>query len=195
MLFFFFVSLKAYGGEDGIIIRRPNEFFGLNLRDRMTAYYVVLGFWLVFTAVLWRVIGSSFGAVLQGMRQNERRMAAMGLAPYRYKLYAFILSGMGAGLAGALMANLMRFASPDMLHWTKSAVLMTMVILGGVGTFFGPLLGAAAYLLLETWLGGVTEYWQFWLGLILLAVVLGTRGGLVGLITRIRDAVCRGAAR
>lgn len=185
MLFFFFVSLKAYGGEDGIIIRRPNEFFGLNLRDRTTVWYVVLGFWLIFMLALWRVIGSSFGAVLKGMKQNERRMAAMGLAPYRYKLYAFILSGMGAGLAGALMANLMRFTSPDMLHWTKSATLMTMVILGGVGTFFGPLLGAAAYLVLETWLGGMTEYWQFWLGVILLAVVLGTKGGLVALIAAI----------
>ncbi len=184
MIFFFFVGLKAYGGEDGIIIRRTNEFFGLNMRDRVTLYYVVLGFWALFMLALWRVINSSFGTVLKGIRQNERRMAALGFAPYKYKLWAFVLSGMGAGLSGALMANFLRFASPDMLHWTKSAALMTMVILGGVGSFFGPLLGTAAYLVLETELAAWTEYWQFWLGLILLAVVLGTKGGLNGLIAR-----------
>lgn len=192
MIFFFFVSLKAYGGEDGIIIRRTNEFLGLNMRDRLTLYYVILGFWAVFMLGLWRLIHSSFGTVLRGMKQNERRMAALGFAPYRYKLYAFVLSGMGCGLAGALMANFLRFASPDMLHWTKSAALMTMVILGGVGSFFGPLLGTAAYLVLETELAALTEYWQFWLGLILMAVVLGTRGGLNALIARGVAMIFRG---
>lgn len=192
MIFFFFVSLKAYGGEDGIIIRRTNEFLGLNMRDRMTLYYVVLGFWVLFMLALWRVIHSSFGTVLRGMRQNERRMAALGFAPYRYKLYAFVLSGMGCGLAGALMANFLRFASPDMLHWTKSAAVMTMVILGGVGSFFGPLLGTAAYLVLETELAALTEYWQFWLGLILMAVVLGTKGGLNALVARGVALIFRG---
>jgi len=194
MIFFFFVSLKAYGGEDGIIIRRTNEFLGLNMRDRLTLYYVILGFWAVFMLALWRLIRSSFGTVLRGMKQNERRMAALGFAPYRYKLYAFVLSGMGCGLAGALMANFLRFASPDMLHWTKSAALMTMVILGGVGSFFGPLLGTAAYLVLETELAALTEYWQFWLGLILMAVVLGTRGGLNALIARGVALIFRGRA-
>lgn len=178
MIFFLFVSLKAYGGEDGIIIRRTNEFLGLNMRDRVTLYYVMLGFWALFMLGLWRVIHSSFGTVLRGMKQNERRMAALGYAPYRYKLYAFVLSGMGAGLAGALMANFLRFASPDMLHWSKSGALMMMVILGGVGTYLGPIFGTAAYLVLETWLAAKTEYWQLYLGLILLAVVLGTKGGI-----------------
>ncbi len=192
MIFFFFVSLKAYGGEDGIIVRRTNEFLGLNMRDRLTLYYVILGFWAAFMLALWRLIHSSFGTVLRGMKQNERRMAALGFAPYRYKLYAFVLSGMGCGLAGALMANFLRFASPDMLHWTKSAALITMVILGGVGSFFGPLLGTAAYLVLETELAALTEYWQFWLGLILLAVVLGTQGGLNALIARGFALIFRG---
>lgn len=191
MIFFFFVSLKAYGGEDGIIIRRTNELLGLNMRDRMTLYYVMLGFWAVFMLILWRVVNSSFGTVLRGMKQNERRMAALGFAPYRYKLYAFVLSGMGAGLSGALMANFLRFASPDMLHWTKSAALMTMVILGGVGSFLGPIWGTAAYLVLETWLAAQTEYWQLWLGLILLAVVLGTRGGINALVARLAAMAMR----
>ncbi len=192
MIFFFFVSLKAYGGEDGIIVRRTNEFLGLNMRDRVTLYYVMLGFWAVFMLALWRVVHSSFGTVLRGMKQNERRMAALGYAPYRYKLYAFVLSGMGAGLSGALMANFLRFASPDMLHWTKSAALMTMVILGGVGSFLGPIWGTAAYLVLETWLAAQTEYWQLWLGLILLAVVLGTRGGINAGMARLAALMMRG---
>lgn len=192
MIFFLFVSLKAYGGEDGIIIRRTNEFLGLNMRDRMTLYYVILGFWAAFMMALWRVIHSSFGTVLQGIRQNERRMASLGFAPYRYKLYAFILSGMGAGLAGALMANFLRFASPDMLHWSKSGALMMMVILGGVGTFLGPIFGTAAYLVLETWLAAKTEYWQLYLGLILLAVVLGTKGGINAGIAWIVARLMRG---
>ncbi|SEN14811.1 amino acid/amide ABC transporter membrane protein 2, HAAT family [Pseudorhodobacter antarcticus] len=185
MLFFFFVSLTPYGGEDGIIIRRSNEFLGLNMRDKAVLYFVILGIAVVFFAGLWRVVNSSFGAVLQGIRQNERRMAALGFAPYRYKLYAFVLAGMGVGLAGALMANFLRFASPDMMHWTKSGEFMIMVILGGVGSFFGPVFGAAAFLVLETYLAGWTEHWQLALGVILLVVVLGTKGGIAGLLARL----------
>lgn len=182
MIFFFFVSLTAYGGEDGIIIRRPNAFFGLNLRDRWTMYFVALGFAVAFFTLLWRIINSSFGTVLKGLRQNERRMAALGFAPYRYKLYAFVLSGMGTGLAGALLANYLRFTSPDMLAWQKSGEFIIMVVLGGMGTFLGPIYGAAAFLVLENYLGGWTEHWQLWLGLVLLVVVLGTRGGIAALI-------------
>ncbi len=192
MIFFFFVGLKAYGGEDGIIIRRPNEFFGLNLRDRETMYYVTLAFTLVFFALMWRLVNSSFGTVIRGIRQNERRMAALGFAPYRYKLFAFVLSGMGSGLAGALMANYLRFASPDMLAWQKSGEFIVMVVLGGMGSFFGPIFGAAAFLVLENYLSGWTEYWQLWLGIIVLAVVLLTRGGIAALLARV---LARGGPR
>jgi len=185
MLFFLFVSLKVYGGEDGLIIRRTNDLPFLNMRDKATLYWVVLAVTVLFFLGLRQVINSSFGAVLAGIRQNERRMEALGIPVFRYKLYAFVLSGMGAGLAGALMANAMRFTSPDMMHWMKSGELMVMVILGGVGTLFGPFLGAAALLVLESTLSSWTEHWQLGLGAILLIVVLGSRGGLVGLAGRI----------
>lgn len=185
MLFFFFVSLTPYGGEDGIIIRRTNELLGLNMRDKTTLYFVILGICGVFFALLWRVVNSSFGAVVKGIRQNERRMAALGFSPYRYKLYAFILAGMGAGLAGALMANFLRFASPDMMHWTKSGEFMIMVILGGVGSFFGPIFGAAAFLILESFLAGWSEHWPLAMGAILLVVVLGSKGGISGLLAKL----------
>lgn len=185
MLFFLFVSLKTYGGDDGLIIRRSNEFLGLNMRDRTNMYYVCLGFTVVFFALLWRLVNSRFGKVVVGLRQSERRMAAIGLSAYRYKLVAFILSGMGCGLAGALMANFLRFASPDMLHWTRSGELMIMVVLGGVGTLFGPFIGAAVYTVLETTFASWTENWQLGLGFILLLVVLYTNGGVQALIGRV----------
>ncbi|MGO4831908.1 branched-chain amino acid ABC transporter permease [Rhizobiaceae sp. 2RAB30] len=185
MLFFLFVSLKTYGGDDGLIIRRANELPGLNMRDKQTVYYVCLAFAAVFFLLLWRIVNSRFGNVVVGLRQSERRMAAIGLPAYRYKLMAFVISGMGCGLAGALMANFLRFASPDMLHWTKSGELMVMVILGGVGTLFGPLVGAAVFIVLETILASWTENWQLGLGLILLVVVLYTQGGVQALAARL----------
>lgn len=185
MLFFLFVSLKTYGGDDGLIIRRANEVPGLNMRDKQTIYYVCLTIAVLFFFLLWRIVHSRFGNVLSGLRQSERRMAALGLPAYRYKLVAFIISGMGAGLAGALMANFLRYASPDMMHWTKSGELMVMVVLGGVGTLFGPLVGAAVFIVLESVLASWTEHWQLGLGFILLFVVLYTNGGVQALVTRL----------
>ncbi|MDR0809949.1 MAG: branched-chain amino acid ABC transporter permease [Gemmobacter sp.] len=185
MLFFLFVSLKTYGGEDGIIVRRTNELPFLNMRDKTVLYWVVLAIALTFFFGLRRLIRSSFGTVISGIRQNERRMAALGVPVYRYKLYAFMLSGTGAGLAGALMVNVLRFASPDMMHWTKSGELMIMVILGGVGTLLGPFLGAGVFLMLESWLASLSEHWPLAMGLILLALVLGSRGGIMALLGRI----------
>lgn len=185
MLFFLFVGLEAYGGDDGLIVRRRNVLGALDMRDDATFYFVCLAAAVVLFALIARAVRSPFGLALAGIRQNERRAAAIGLQPYRYRLAAFVLSGMGTALAGALMANLMRFVSPDMLHWTKSGELMIMVILGGVGTVFGPLLGAGLLVLLESVLTAVTEHWQIVLGAILLVVVLLTKGGLHGLLDRI----------
>jgi branched-chain amino acid transport system permease protein len=184
-LFFLFVSLKTYGGDDGLILRRADELPNLDMRDKQTFYYVCLTIATIFFFLLWRAVNSRFGNVLVGLRQSERRMAALGLPPFRYKLAAFVISGMGAGLAGCLMANLQRYASPDMVHWTQSGELMVMVVLGGVGTLFGPLIGAAAYIVLESILAARTEHWQLGLGFILLFVVLYTRGGIQALLARV----------
>jgi branched-chain amino acid transport system permease protein len=181
MLFFLFVSLKRYGGDDGLIMRRRNALFGLDMRDDMTFYYVVLAITVAFYLLIWRIAASRFGMVLGAIRQNERRVAAIGISVYRYKLAAFTIAGMGAGLAGGLVANYARFVSPDVLHWTKSGELMVMVILGGAGTLLGPLFGAFALITLETVLSGWTERWQFFLGPILVLIILYFRGGLSGL--------------
>ncbi len=186
MVFFLFVSLEMYGGDDGLIIRRPNELLGLRLRDELTFYFLTLGFLAAYVGLCGRIVNSRFGMVIGGIRQNERRMAAIGVSTYRYKLVAFVIAGMGAGLAGALMANHARFVSPDMLHWTKSGELMIMVILGGMGTLLGPILGAISLIGLESVLSGWTENWQFYLGPILVLIVLFARGGLYSLIPGLR---------
>ena len=132
--------------------------------------------------ILALIRGSRFGAALQAARQNEVRTASVGIAPYRIRLAAFALSGMVTGVAGALFADLNRFVSPSMLSWHMSGELIVLIILGGVGRLYGPVVGAALYVVLEYWLGGITERWQFFLGLVLLGVVLFARGGIVGLL-------------
>jgi len=185
MAFFLFSGLTTYGGEDGLMMRSPNEFLGLNLRQRSTMYFVALGVASLCFFAFYRFMNSSFCTVLDSLRQNPRRMAAIGIAPYRYRLLAFVLSGAGTGLAGALMANVLRFTSPDMLSWSLSGQFMIMVILGGVGTLWGPLVGAAVLLILEDELNGFTEHWPLVLGIVLLIVVLRSPGGLMALLTQI----------
>ena len=182
MFFVLFVSLKTYGGDDGLGFRRRNGLPGVAPRDDVAFYYVCVA---ALAAVLFgfsRLVGSRFGRVLQGIRQNPRRMGAIGLSTYPYKLAAFSIAGAGAGLAGALHANLLRFVSPDMLHWTMSGDFMIMVVLGGTGTLFGPVIGAAVMVLLQSWLAQWTEHWMIVMGPVLVLVVLFARRGILGLL-------------
>jgi branched-chain amino acid transport system permease protein len=183
MLFFLFLSLKAYGGDDGLIVRRRNVLFNLNMADDTTFYYLTVALAVLYFIGFARLVRSPFGMVLGGIRQSERRMAAIGISTYRYKLTAFVIAGMGAGLAGALMANYSKFVSPDMLHWTKSGDLMIMIIIGGTGTLLGPALGAAVLIGLETFLTSWTEHWKFILGPVLILIVLFSSGGLTSVFS------------
>ena len=124
--------------------------------------------------------------VIRGARSNERRMRAIGFPTYRYKLVCFVIAGTLCGLAGVLLANHTDFINPAMMHWTRSGDLIVMAVLGGMGTVLGPVLGALALLVLEEVLSGVTEYWQIIIGPIFLLVVLFARGGIDGLLGRIR---------
>ena len=178
MLFFLFVSLRTYGGDDGLSFRPRNLVPGLDTRNDTSFYYVVAMLLVGFLVLARRLLDARFGMVLRGVRENERRLAALGIAPYVIKLAAFTLSGAVAGLAGALMANQARFVSPELLHWTKSGDLLIMVILGGIGTLYGPVLGAAVLILLETVLAQWTDHWMIVLGPVLVALILFARGGL-----------------
>ena len=186
MLFFLFVSLKIYGGDDGLSFRPRNLLPMLDTRNETSFYYVVALVLIGFLVLARRLLDARFGTALRGVRENERRLAALGIAPYGIKLAAFALSGAVAGLAGALMANQARFVSPELLHWTKSGDLLIMVILGGLGTLYGSVLGAAVLILLETVLAVWTEHWMIVLGPILVALILFARGGLWGVLTGTR---------
>lgn len=182
MIYYFAISWPAYGGEDGLSIAMRGTFPGVNAAVPLNFFlicYTVLAAAL-FTFALLR--DSRFGAALQAARQNETRLAAVGIAPFPVRLAAFAISAMIAALAGALYADLNRFASPSMLSWQMSGELIVLIILGGTGRLFGPVAGAMLFVLIESLLGGLTERWQLFLGLILLGVVLFARGGLVGLV-------------
>jgi branched-chain amino acid transport system permease protein len=186
MLFYLMVSLKAYGGEDGLSLASRSQFgLGLDLADDTHFYYVVLALFVLVLVAIQRLLNARFGHALQGMRENETRMAALGFPVYRYKLLAFTLAGAIAGLAGALLANQSSFVSPAAMQWSQSGILMVMVILGGVGHLYGGLAGAAAFLLIEEVLVAYTTHWQFGLGLVLLAVVMLTPNGLMSLRRRL----------
>ena len=184
MVFFIFVSLRTYGGDDGLIVRRRNVLFGLNMADDAAFYFICIVIASIYFLIFARLVRSGFGLVLGGVRQNERRLAAIGIPTYRYKLTAFVIAGIGAGLAGAMMANFSKFISPDTLHWSQSGELMIMVIVGGAGTLLGPAVGAVLFLGLQTMLTGWTEHWQVILGPILVIIALFTNAGLLSWFQR-----------
>jgi len=181
MLFYIFISLRQYGGEDGLNLPGHSVLPGLDLGHDVSFYYVVLALFAVLMAVFGRLVDSRFGKALQGVRENESRMESLGYPVYRIKLAAFVLSGAVAGLAGALLANHNLFISPSLMHWTQSANLLIMVLVGGVGLRWGGVAGAVVMLTLEEVLRMWTEYWHLPLGLLLLCVVFGAPRGLMGL--------------
>ncbi|MDT3685551.1 MAG: branched-chain amino acid ABC transporter permease [Pseudorhodoplanes sp.] len=183
MIYYVGVSLDRYGADDGLTIYRRSDFAGLiNLSNKTVFYYVCVT--LLFATIygVWRLVNSRFGMVIQGARSNERRMRAIGVPTYRYRLTCFVIAGAICGLAGVLLANQADFVSPAIMHWTRSGDLIVMAVLGGMGSVAGPVLGAVALLVLEEALSGITEYWQIILGPMLLAIVLYARGGIEGLL-------------
>jgi branched-chain amino acid transport system permease protein len=194
MLYFLFVSLRFdddgrnYGGDDGL--RYPSDvlLFRIVGTDNELGFYFVV--WTLLAMVLFvghRLTRARFGLALQGIRDNERRMRALGFATRRYKLAAFVLAGAIAGLSGALLALHESYVSPSLMHWTRSGDLVVMVVLGGMGTLSGPVLGAAVFLLLEKFLPDYTEHWMLIFGPVLVLVVLFAKHGLIGLIETRRD--------
>jgi branched-chain amino acid transport system permease protein len=182
MIYYFAISWPAYNGEDGLSITVRNTFPGLNTANPASFFLVCYLLLMAVLALIWRLRDSRFGAALQASRQNAVRVSAVGIRPFRIRLVAFILSAVITGIAGALFADLNRFVSPSMMSWQMSGELIVLVILGGTGRLFGPVAGAILYVFLEFILGGITERWQFFLGFILLGVVLFARGGIVGLV-------------
>jgi branched-chain amino acid transport system permease protein len=191
MLYYLGISIEEYGGDDGMRLPKRSQFDGLiDLNDPTAFYYLVLALLCLSLLLVHRIVNSRFGLVIQAARSNEARTRAIGFSPYPYRLAAFVISGALCGLAGALLVNQTAYLTPEFMNWTRSGELMFMVILGGIATSAGPLLGAAALLLLEDVLQGwsllpkeaVRDHWQLYLGVILVLVVIFARRGLAGFL-------------
>jgi len=188
MIYYVAIGLDRYGGDDGLTIRQRSQFGPLfDLNNKALFYYLCLALLLASMFFVARLVDSRFGLVIQGTRSNERRMRAIGFATFRYRLVCFAVAGAMCGLAGALLANQTNFISPAMMYWTRSGDLMVMVVLGGLGSLFGPLIGTATFLLLEEALSRVTEYPGLILGPTLLLVAIYLHGGIEGLLGARRD--------
>jgi branched-chain amino acid transport system permease protein len=185
MLFFLATSLAAYGGDDGLTLSSRSRLFGFPVfGSDLGLYYWVLAV-LVLSYVFYRsLVASRFGRVLRGAKDNPVRMEAIGLHPFRYQLTAYVISGMVAGLAGLLLANQAEFISPATMSWQRSGELIFMVVLGGLGSLHGAVIGAAAFLLLEEFLPDITEHWKMIFGPLLILVVLFARGGMASILQR-----------
>lgn len=183
MAFFTATSLSAYGGDDGLTLWGRTEIAGFRwLEDDITLYYTSLGCLLGAYGLLRMMLDSRFGRVLQAARQNPVRVATLGLEPFRYRLVAYVIAGMIAALGGMLLANHTEFVSPAYMTWQRSGELIVMVVLGGMGTLSGAILGAVAFLLLEEYLAELTPHWRLIFGPLLVLVVLYARGGLARLL-------------
>jgi branched-chain amino acid transport system permease protein len=180
MFFFLGVSLKQYGGDDGIRLDARSVLSPLNLDSNVTLYYLILGVLLASLYLSWRLVHARFGHVLRGVKANERRMTALGYMPLRYKLAAYVASACLTAVAGFLLANLTRYTSPAYSAWNVSGDLIVMVVLGGMGTVIGPLVGAAALLLFEEFLSSITQHWMLPLGVAIILIVLTAKRGLYG---------------
>ena len=182
MVYFVSVGLDAYGGEDGLVISTRSKFGSLDLSNRTTFYFVCVALRAGTLALVAHLTRTRFGLVLRGAAINERRMRALGFPVYRYRLAAFVIAGALCGLAGVLLANHSEFVSPSTMSWGRSADLIIMVVLGGMGSAVGPLVGAIVFMLAEELLSHVTTYWQLIFGPLILIFVRFARSGIIGLV-------------
>jgi branched-chain amino acid transport system permease protein len=193
MAFFAASSLAPYGGDDGLTIAARNTLLGYALlRNNLAFYYVVLGCLLSTYLFCRALVGSRFGRVLRAAKENALRTESVGFDVHRFQLTAYVIAGALAGLSGFLLANATEFVSPAYMSWQRSGELIVMVLLGGLGTLHGAIVGTAAYLLLEEWLSRFTENWKVIFGPMLVLIVLFARGGLLGAWSELRRGFGRG---
>jgi branched-chain amino acid transport system permease protein len=185
------VSIKwrsITGGTDGLSGFQRPSLFGISLDDRATQFYVVAVAFVLVLFFLRRLIASPLGSIFIGIRENEGRMRAAGYPVQRFKLISFTLAGALAGVGGGLYALTNAFVSSDILHWSLSGDAIIMVILGGTGTIIGPVIGAAAFLLLKNVVSSHNEYWMLWVGIVFILCVMFMPQGIWGFV---RDTLTR----
>ena len=182
MLYYLGISLAEFGGDDGMRLKAKSQFSGLiDLRDPVAFYYLCLALMLIAVYLVHRLVNSRFGMVLRASKSNDARTRAIGFSPYPYRLAAFVIAGAMCGLSGALYANHTNYITPGLMSWQQSGDIMFMVILGGMATTSGPVIGAFALLLVEDLLSGWTQHWQVILGPLLVLSVIFFRRGLAGI--------------
>jgi branched-chain amino acid transport system permease protein len=181
MLYYLGISVAEFGGDDGMRLKRRSQLGFVDLNDPVQFYYVVLVLMLLAVYVTYRIVNSRFGVVLRATKSNEARSRAVGFSPYPYRLTAFVIAGAMCGLAGALYGNHTNYITPGLMSWQQSGDIMFMVILGGMASTAGPVLGAFALLLVEDLLSGWTQHWQVILGPLLVLSVIFFRRGLAGI--------------
>ena len=185
MLYYLGISIAEFGGDDGMRLKAKSQFSGLfDLGDPVAFYYVALVLMLLSVFVTHRIVNSRFGMALRASKSNEARSRAIGFSPYPYRLAAFVIAGAMCGLAGALYANHTNYITPGLMSWQQSGDIMFMVILGGMASTAGPVLGAFALLLVEDLLSGWTQHWQVILGPLLVLSVIFFKRGLAGMFAK-----------
>jgi branched-chain amino acid transport system permease protein len=194
MLYYGAIALQKYGGEDGLQIMSTITLAGIDVSNRYRFFYLALAFLAGAIVLVGRLTESRFGMVLRAAAKNETRVIAVGVDPWIYRLVAFALSGMVAGVAGALLAASQQFISPVDMGWDRSGDLVVMAVLGGVGVVWGPALGAATFVVLELVLSSWTSHWQLAFGLLVIAIVVALRGGLADLARTLLSARKPGSA-
>jgi branched-chain amino acid transport system permease protein len=205
MVYFVFHDTKLGGGSDGIYVNsKPivgwGDFKLIDLDNRTTLYYTVLALMLGVYLLLARILNSNFGRALQGIKVNEHRMRAIGFPVFRYQLGVYVLAGVLAGLSGYLAALQFGFVNPEIVSWHQSGAVLMMVILGGMGTLGGAVVGAFAFVLLEeffkddTVFGAFAKHWQLMMGALIVAVACFLPNGLFGLLQRRKPAAGAAAA-
>jgi branched-chain amino acid transport system permease protein len=190
MIYFTASSLAPYGGDDGLTIHARSTLVGFPIFGSDRSLYYICFFCLLGVYLLCRaLIASRFGRVYRGARENALRMSTIGFEVIRFQLVAYVIAGVSGGLAGFLLANATDFVSPAYMSWQRSGDFLIMVIFGGMGTLNGAILGAAAFLLTEEWLSGITEHWKVIFGPLLVLVAVFAPGGLIGLVARLRRMI------
>ncbi|MEP2945413.1 MAG: branched-chain amino acid ABC transporter permease [Lentilitoribacter sp.] len=188
MFYYFAISWSAYGGEDGMSIYVRGGFPGLNTLAPLPFFLLSFALLTLGLLVVRTLNKSPFGLALNAVRFSPARVETVGISSKRLKLISFVISGMITALAGALFADLNRYVSPAMFSWTISGEIMIFVILGGVARLIGPVLGAIVFVALEETLGGLSEFWHIYLGILLLVIVLFAKGGIAGVLIKKKGA-------
>ena len=170
------------GGDDGIVGIPKPPIFGIELLPAASYYYFVLAVVVLSLAILHLIIKSPFGEVLQAIRDNEERAEFSGLNIKNYRLGAFVVAGVFAGVAGAIFAPFQGIVTPHLLQWSKSAEPLLISLLGGMHTFLGPMAGSVIFVLIKEWITQYTEYWMFWYGLLLVTLIIYLPGGIAGFL-------------